>query len=88
MLLAPHRKKLATIIVAGLESRKPSYVQRMGEESGTGKYVLPEEGVVDEGLESAALALLRAIDDRSVQGMVKALKAFASMCDEDDHMEF
>lgn len=81
MLLMPARKRIVSMILGG---PKPPFVQKMGEESGTGEYTLPE-GAPDSGvpmeLEEAAAEILRAIDKKDAKGLATALLDFHTLAD-------
>lgn len=83
MLLMPARKRIATLILGG--SSKPPFVQKMGEESGTGEYSLPEgpgsegPGEVSMELESAAEEIIRAIDRKDAKALAAALLDFDTL---------
>ncbi len=88
MLLMPNKKKIATIIVAGLGKRAmdDSHVQKMGEESGTGEYKLPEDTSSNDGIEAAMDDFLRAADRKDAKAMARAFKNALVLC-EDDYNE-
>lgn len=90
MLLMPGKKKVATIIVAGMSPKKPDFVQKMGEEGDTGEYKVPEgEDESMMGLVSAAESVMKAFKDGNAKNAAKALKNFIYMCEEegDEGME-
>lgn len=88
MLLMPNKKKIATIIMAGIDGgKKPDYVQRMGEESGTGGFAIKreeKESGVSEGLEAAMEDLLAAINRKDARAMARAVKNALIICDHED----
>lgn len=89
MLLMPNRKKVASVIVAGMKrggDKKPDFVQKLGEESGTGDFKAPEpeDDDVDVGLEAAMDEFLSAVEAKDAKGMARALKSAVSMCAHED----
>lgn len=90
MLLMPGKKKVATIIVAGMSPKKPDFVQKMGEEGDTGEYKVPE-GESDSmmGLVTAAESVMKAFKDNNAKNAANALKNFIDMYEAccDDGME-
>lgn len=89
MLLMPNKKKVASIIVASLGHRRASeepHVQKLGEDSGTGEYKIPEpEDESAMGLESAMEEFLRAADKKDARGMARAFRNALVLCDDDGH---
>jgi hypothetical protein len=83
VLLMPNKKKIASVIVAGMKP-KEDFVQKMGEENGTGSYKLPEKEDDGDsmGLESAMEAFLSAADKKDPKGMAKAFKNAMVLCEE------
>lgn len=82
MLLMPNKKKMASMIVAGLGKKKPDYVQGLGEESGTGEFKAPEsEESPDAGLEASMDALIMAVKDGNAKAAVKAFKELWTQCE-------
>ena len=79
MLLLPHKKKMATIIVAGLKPKK-DYVQAIGEESDTGSFKVPEGEAGPTGLEAAMGSFLSAVEAKDTAAMAEALKEAVSYC--------
>lgn len=84
MLLMPQKKKLATVIVGKMTT--PDFVQKMGEESSTGGYNVPEE---DDSmvLEEIMGSFMRAIDRRDAKQAVQALKDFMELCGSEESGE-
>lgn len=82
MLLMPDKKKIATLIVAGA---KPDFVQKFGEKSEDPEIDMDmaEDEESNEGLELAAVAVSKAVKADDAKKLVKALKAFIQMCDDD-----
>lgn len=84
----PNRKKVASVIVAKLSGRpaasSESHVQKMGEDSGTGSYVLPEDDD-DSGvpLEAAMDDFLRAVEKKDAAAMARAFRNAMVLCDMD-----
>jgi hypothetical protein len=80
MLLMPNKKKIATLIVAS--AKQPSYVQKLGEESKTGKFELPEDEMSMDamGLEAAMEDLLKAFESKDAKAMAEAFKTAMELC--------
>ena len=91
MLLLPNKKKVASIIVASMSPKKPDYVQKMGEESDTGEYKLPEGDEDDSqmGLKTVAESIIKAVKEDKPEDFAKHLKHFIYRCDQsgDGEME-
>lgn len=73
MLLMPNKKKIATLIVSRI--KKPDFVQKLGDESKTGSYDLPEKEEEGMGLKAAMEDFLRAVEAKDARGMAEAFKA-------------
>ena len=82
MLLLPNKKKVASLIVASMSPKKPDYVQKLGEESDTGEYKLPESDEDDSkmGLKTVAESIIKAVKEDKPEDVVKSLKQFIYMC--------
>lgn len=81
MLLMPARKRIVSLILGG---SKPPFVQKMGEESGTGEYALPDGPDGDSvpmELEEAAAEIIRAIDKKDAKALATALLDFHTLAD-------
>ena len=88
MLLMPNKKKIATLIVSGLGgSKKPDFVQKLGEESGTGEDKLPEAEEEADGVEASMEDFLRAVERKDAKAMARALKNALVMCGEESEVE-
>lgn len=86
MLLSPNRKKVAALIVAG--RKHPDYVQKLGEESGTGDFIAPdEEDDGNMGLESAMEELISALNDKNARRAAEAFRSAIELCDAGEDSE-
>ncbi len=88
MLLMPARKRIASIILGG---PKPPFVQKMGDDSGTGEYSLPtgapDEPEVSMELESAAEDILRAFEKKDAKALARAILDFDTISDAQESSE-
>lgn len=90
MLLMPNKKKIVSIVVAGMKDKKEGpdegssdFVQRLGEESSYEPEMEADETESEDSyaLESAARSLLSASKKDDAKGMAKALKDFFVICE-------
>ncbi len=81
MLLMPNKKKIATIILGGLK-KQPDYIQRLGEESETGSFKVPEDEDKSMGLEAAMDELLSAIEAKDSKAMAQAFRDACSLAED------
>lgn len=83
MLLMPNKKKMASLIVAGLgKSSADKHVQKLGDENGTGDYKLPEdEDGQGSDLEVAMSDFLTAMGKKDAAGMARAFKSALVLCE-------
>lgn len=92
MLLMPNKKKIVSIVVAGMKDKKggsegpSSFVQKLGEDSGFEGKEVSDEPVSDNSyaLEAAAKSLQSALKGDNAKGVVSALKNFFSLCEEEE----
>lgn len=85
MLLMPNKKKIASVIIAGIGGKKkPDYVQKLGEESGTGEFKVPEPEADADGVEAAMEDFLRAVERKDAKAMARALKNALVMCESEE----
>lgn len=88
MLLMPNKKKIASVIVAKIGKPKDDYVQKMGDENGTGEYEVPEEEENDKiGLEAAMDDFLRAVEKKDAKAMASAFESAMVLCEESESGE-
>ena len=81
-MLMPNKKKIASVIVAGMSKPKDDHVQKLGEESDTGSYELPEKEEESVGLESAMDSLMKAFAAKDAKAMAKAFRNALVLCED------
>jgi hypothetical protein len=81
MLMMPQKKKIATLIMG---SKKPDFVQGLGDSSGDTKMVDPNEPEKDNSvaLESAMQDFSQALKGEDVKAMVSAFRSLLDIADE------
>ena len=86
MILAPQKKKLATLVVERM-GKKPGFVQKLGEESAPDG--MGEEAEMDDsvGLEACAEDIIKAMESKSTKALALALKDFFIMINDEEPME-
>lgn len=90
MLLMPNKKKIVSIVMAGMKDKKEgpkegssNFVQKLGEESGYEGAEVGDEPASEDSyaLDSAAGSFLSAVKKDDAKGVAKALKDFFSICE-------
>lgn len=83
MLLGPNKKKMISVIVAGM--KKPPFVQKLGEDSGSNELPAPVASPEKDdsyGLDASMEAFISALGSKDTKQAVSAMKNFFSMVDE------
>lgn len=83
MLLMPNKKKVASVIVASMTKPK-DFVQKLGDENGTGEYKVPEGEESYDSLEAAMDEFLKAAESKDAKAMAKAFRNAMVLCDEQE----